>query len=250
MRRPKAVIFDLDETLSASFQPLSAEMVALLSALVDLVPVAIMTGAGFERISAEALAQMPHLSGNLSIFPNSSSQCYLYDGGAWHLEYNHLLTETERTHIRAAMMECMQELDVIRETRAYGEQIIDREAQIAFTVVGLQAPQEVKMSWDPDGAKRHVIAEALKSKLDGFDILIGGASTIDVTRKDINKAYGVEWYGKRMGFKPEEMLYIGDALYEGGNDAVVIATGIETRSVSGPPETAKIIEELLKSCVS
>ena len=190
---------------------------------------------------------MPHLSGNLSIFPNSSSQCYLYDGGAWHLEYNHLLTEAERTRIRAVLAECIQELDVIRGTQAYGQQIVDREAQIAFTVVGLNAPQEIKMSWDPGGAKRHVIAETLKSKLDGFDILIGGASTIDVTRKDINKAYGVLWYAKRIGFKPEEMLYIGDALYEGGNDAVVIPTGIETRSVTGPTDTALIMDELLEA---
>jgi hypothetical protein len=42
------------------------------------------------------------------------------------------------------------------------------------------------------------------------------------------------------------MLFVGDALYPGGNDEVVISTGAQTRSTSGPPETNKIIEELLK----
>jgi len=42
------------------------------------------------------------------------------------------------------------------------------------------------------------------------------------------------------------MLYVGDALKEGGNDSVVIETGIRTQEVSGPQETAKVIEEVLK----
>jgi hypothetical protein len=42
-----------------------------------------------------------------------------------------------------------------------------------------------------------------------------------------------------------EMLYIGDALDDGGNDSVVIGTGIKTHEVFGPKETAGIIEEIL-----
>ena len=248
MQCPKAAIFDLDETLAESFQAPSPHMAAILSALLDLIPVAIITGAGYERIRTQVLAQMPRVSSNLYLFPNSSTQCYLYADGVWRLEYNHLLRDDERAHIKSAIHECMQEIDIIRDTRSYGEQIVDREAQIAFTIVGLDAPQDIKMSWDTEGSKRHVIAEALKSKLQGFDVLIGGASTIDITRKDVNKSYGVEWLSKRLGFKPQEMLYIGDALYEGGNDAVVIPTGIQTLSVTDPNETAKIIEELLTIC--
>ena len=41
------------------------------------------------------------------------------------------------------------------------------------------------------------------------------------------------------------MLYLGDALYAGGNDSVVIPTGIQTRQVNGPDDTAGIIDELL-----
>ena len=31
---------------------------------------------------------------------------------------------------------------------------VDREAQIAYAAVGLEAPFEVKKAWDPDQAKR------------------------------------------------------------------------------------------------
>jgi phosphomannomutase len=41
------------------------------------------------------------------------------------------------------------------------------------------------------------------------------------------------------------MLYIGDALFPGGNDEIVKETGIETRQVGGPAETTEVIEEML-----
>ena len=43
------------------------------------------------------------------------------------------------------------------------------------------------------------------------------------------------------------MLYVGDALEEGGNDSVVIPTGVKTQEVFGPEETAKVIEEILST---
>ena len=45
-----------------------------------------------------------------------------------------------------------------------------------------------------------------------------------------------------------EMLYVGDALYEGGNDYVVVPTGIRTMQTKGPSDTARIIDELLEAC--
>ena len=245
---PSAVLFDLDETLAPSFQRPSPPMIQLLATLLERVPLAIISGAGFDRIERDVLAHMPNVSSNLYVFPNSSSQCYTYHDGAWHMEYNHALSNDERNTIKRAIADCMHELSVIKETPSYGAQVIDREAQIAFTVVGLDAPKDLKYTWDPTGNKRRTIVDALKAKLNGFDILTGGASTIDITRKDVNKAYGVEWLSKRLGISVSKMLYVGDALYEGGNDAVVIPTGIQTRMVSGPDETAKIVDKLLQVC--
>ena len=44
------------------------------------------------------------------------------------------------------------------------------------------------------------------------------------------------------------MLFVGDAIYEGGNDFVVAESGVQTRSTSGPEETLGIIEELIAAC--
>ncbi|HEY4516575.1 MAG TPA: HAD-IIB family hydrolase [Candidatus Paceibacterota bacterium] len=247
MSCPKAILFDLDETLAESFQPPTPTMIERLSRLASVRPVAIISGAGFARIEQDVLSRFPD-SGRLYLFPNSSTQCYTFQNGTWEMEYNLALTEDERQHIKAALGEALEQLPLLKETPHYGIQISDREAQVAFTAVGLDAPPDVKAGWDPDRAKRRAVVEYLRHKIPDFDILIGGASTIDVTHKGINKTHGVRWFAEHLHLSISEVLYVGDALYPGGNDHVVIETGIQTRATSGPEETLKIIDELLIAC--
>lgn len=248
MQCPKAIIFDLDETLAVSFQPPSTEILARLTALQKLLPIAIMSGAGLDRIQRDVIAHLPEQPTNLMLFPNSTSQCYRFEDNEWKEVYSHVLTAEERTHIKSILAVALTEHDDLKNNTVYGEQIIDREAQIAFAGIGMDAPTEVKAAWDPTAEKRLRIARSLHEQLPEFDILIGGASTIDITRKDTNKSYGVRWYSEHLQTAPETMLYVGDALYQGGNDEVVILTGVQTRSVAGPKETPAIIDEILTAC--
>jgi hypothetical protein len=41
------------------------------------------------------------------------------------------------------------------------------------------------------------------------------------------------------------MLFIGDAIFPGGNDYAVKETGVKCTETSGPAHTLKIIEEIL-----
>jgi hypothetical protein len=43
-----------------------------------------------------------------------------------------------------------------------------------------------------------------------------------------------------------DMLFVGDAIYPGGNDYAALKTGVEYVKVSGPNETKKVIRFLLK----
>ena len=67
-------------------------------------------------------------------------------------------------------------------------------------------------------------------------------------KKGVNKSIGVLWLSKHLDIPAADMLYVGDAFYEGGNDAAVIPTGVQTRDTSGPAETLTIIDDLLTSC--
>lgn len=242
-------MFDLDETLAESFHPPTETMLEKLADLSRIVPFAIISGAGLDRIERDVLSRLTQADmSRISIFPNSGSQGFSWSGDNWQEEYNTNLTAEERDRIKSVIEQCIEELPLVKESPHFGERIADREAQIAFTVLGVDAPQDIKVVWDPDVAKRRLVKKYLEERLPEFEILTGGSSTVDITPKGIDKANGVAWYAKKLGVSPGEMFYVGDTLYEGGNDAVVIPTGIQTRLVSGPEETERIVEELLAVC--
>jgi len=247
---PRAILFDLDETLAESFQAPSPEILERFQRLLALVPLAIITGGSFARIEHDFLTKMSDNKdlSRLFLFPNSSAECYLYKNGSWDIEYAAPpLTPEEKDLITRTLEQTIEEIPEFRDTQYYGKRIVDREVQMAYTVVGLDAPQEVKMAWDPDRSKRLHFCEVLGAKLPGFEVLVGGASTVDVTHKGVDKSYGVRWLSQRLAIPVPEMLYIGDALFPGGNDYVVIPTGIQTHIVPGPSETMKIMDDLLAS---
>jgi len=152
--------------------------------------------------------------------------------------YNNELTEGERVRIKRAIEESVAETGALKGVVPHGPQMIDRGAQIAFAAIGIDASDESKKSWDVDKTKRKKLRKTLRKKIPGFEILIGGRTT----------THGVRWLSRHLDIKPKEMLYVGDALYPGGNDAAVIPTGIRTISTSGPVETESIIDDLQKAC--
>jgi HAD superfamily hydrolase (TIGR01484 family) len=247
---PRAAIFDLDDTLAESFKAPADSVLRKLCALLEHIPVAIMTGAGFKRMESQflpTLAAAPRAD-RFYLFPNSSAQCYIHEQGVWQLAYNLALSEEERIHIKEVIQKTLDGNEELKNIAHFGERMFDREAQVAYTPVGIEAPLEVKQTWDPGGIKRKTLWKTLKEAMPEFEILLGGTTTIDITRKGINKAHGVGWLSEHLGIPASEMLYVGDAFYDDGNDAVVIPTGIKTKSVSGPVETEAIIDELLKAC--
>src|SRR5581483_8481820 len=145
-----------------------------------------------------------------------------------------------------AITECVRESKFKEPEKLWGEQIEDRGAEISFSALGQQAPVEEKEKWHTYyEVERKKLYQALIKKLPGLSIAEGGLTTIDITRKDINKSFGVRKLPSLTNITIPEMLYVGDALEEGGNDSVVKQTGIKTHEVLGPQETAKCIEEIV-----
>ena len=72
-------------------------------------------------------------------------------------------------------------------------------------------------------------------------------TSIDITRKGINKGHGVLELSLHTEIPVSQMIYVGDALFEGGNDSSVIPTGIDTVEVKNPLETHKVIMDIVNS---
>jgi phosphomannomutase len=250
MRCPKAVLFDLDNTVAESFQPPAPEVAKGLSALLKRMPVAIMSGASFERMEKDLLSALPadaDLS-RLYLFSDTAAQCYVCENGAWSSVYKFAFTKEEHGKIMRACKEAIGETGVLKDAPRWGDLFLSRDTQITFSGLGVDAPKDAKREWDNDSSKRTKLKKALDEKLAGLDIRISGRTAIDITRAGIDKAYGVRWLAKHLGFAPSEMLFVGDALFPGGNDAIVIPTGIQTVEVAGPHETAEVIDSIISMC--
>ena len=131
------------------------------------------------------------------------------------------------------------------EAEPWGEILEDRGSQITFSALGQQAPREAKHTWDPDGAKRAALRDAVAARLPGLEVRSGGSTSIDVTRAGIDKAFGIRALTERTGIPLSEMLFYGDRLDEGGNDYPVRAIGVPSVAVEGWEDTADKLDALL-----
>ena len=101
------------------------------------------------------------------------------------------------------------------------------------------------MKWDPDFAKRKKIKTILDTLIPEFSVRLGGATSIDVTKPGIDKAYGIGKLRDILGIRLKEMIYVGDALFPGGNDYPAKQAGVISIPVRDPNETKRVIETII-----
>ncbi|HVB19734.1 MAG TPA: HAD-IIB family hydrolase [Candidatus Paceibacterota bacterium] len=246
----QAIIFDLDGTLTESKSPLTAEMGEALARLFEKMPVAVMSGGSYTQFQKQFLGGIPQKANlkNLYLFPTSASQCYLWKDGSWQSRYANPFTPEEKSRVLGALTEALRETGLDKPPpKLWGEQTEDRGSQITWSALGQQAPIGEKQSWDPERKKRAPLQATLIARLPGFSVRVNATNSIDITREGITKAYGVRKFSEILGVPISNMLYVGDALFPGGNDEIVKESGIATHQVSGPAETARIIESVLSS---
>ena len=240
----RLIAFDLDGTLADSKQAIDAEMRLALSRLTKTAIVAIMSGGDwpqFEEQLVSNLAADTDLA-RLFLLPTSGTKLYRFDG-AWRLAYAELFSAEERLNILNALNDNVAAMDWSGDP-SWGKKIEDRGSQITFSGLGQQAPLEAKRAWDPDFSKRKLLQASLAPLLPGFAVNVGGSTSIDITRAGIDKAYGIRKLAKAAEVPIEDMIFIGDALYPGGNDFPVRAAGVDTIAIRDVTETKRVIEAI------
>ena len=180
----------------------------------------------------------------LHLMPTCGTRYYRWQGRGWELQYAEDLTEDEKARSIAALEAAARELGLWAD-EPWGEIIEDRGSQITFSALGQQAPVDVKMAWDPDGAKKRALAEHVASRLPDLEVRGGGSTSIDITRKGIDKAYGVAKLLDVLGAGVDDLLFIGDRLDEGGNDYPVYAMGVRSVAVHGWEQTLDTVNRLV-----
>ncbi|TVV75121.1 HAD-IIB family hydrolase [Sphingomonas solaris] len=239
------VAFDLDGTLAESKQPLGEAMGEALADLLGVAHIAVISGGDWPQFEKQVASRLPARADldRLWLMPTTGTKLYRHDG-KWAPVYAELFDEQQRKDIIAAFDASLAATGFTPE-QSWGERIEDRGSQITFSALGQQAPLKEKEHWDPDFAKRKIIQADLRQRLPGLSINIGGATSIDITREGVDKAYGLKKLSAASGIALEAMMFIGDAIFPGGNDYPAKELGLDTVRVRDPEETLSVIAAIV-----
>lgn len=246
---PRLIAFDLDDTLAPSKSPLDPRMAQLLADLLQVAEVCVISGGQFAQFRDQVIARLPeHLPEGalerLHLMPTCGTQYYRWDGAAWARQYAEDLTDQERSAALAAVEEEAKRLGYW-EQETWGDILEDRGSQITFSALGQSAPVDAKKAWDPTGEKKNALRAAVQERLPGLEVRSGGSTSIDITRRGIDKAYGMTRLAELTGIPFDRMLFVGDRLDPEGNDFPVVALGVPTHAVEGWEQTADLVAGLL-----
>ncbi len=250
MTSPALVAFDLDDTLAPSKGAISPRIAAQLLSLLETVDVAIISGGNEEQFRSQVIARLGDADAaavaRLHLLPTCGTRYLRHDGTDFAPLYAHDLSADEKHAALSALREEAERLG-LWEAEPWGEILEDRGSQITFSALGQKAPRDAKHAWDPDGAKREALRDAVAARVPGLEVRSGGSTSIDITRAGIDKAYGMQQLAEHTGIALGAMLFYGDRLDEGGNDYPVLALGVPSVAVDGWEDTADKLDELLKT---
>jgi HAD superfamily hydrolase (TIGR01484 family) len=253
----KLIAFDLDGTLAPSKSTLPKRMAELLNQLMAKFDVCIISGGKYELFQKQVLSQLtnsPELLRRLHLMPTSGTRYFSYDVASknWYLQYAEDFSPEQKEKIIKALAEGLEESGH-KADKIYGEIIEDRDSQITLSILGQDIVAElgdegvrIKEAWDPDGKKKLALRSIIAPKIPEFEVRAAGATSIDVTRPGIDKAYGMQKLMKATGLEKEDILYFGDKIMEGGNDYAVKKMGIDCIAVKNWEDTAYGVEAIVK----
>ncbi|KAL3470863.1 HAD-like domain-containing protein [Aspergillus californicus] len=246
------VAFDLDGTLALSKQPLDNEMAEALASLLQVAHVAIISGGDWPQFEKQIAARLPPHADRSKLFllPTTGTKLYSFsaESNEWKRIYADLFTETQKSLILSAFDAALAATGFAPE-ETWGARIEDRGSQITFSALGQEAPLIAKEKWDPDFAKRKVIQADLWKQLPDMSVNLGGATSVDITKKGVDKAYGLRRLSELSKIALEEMMFIGDAIFPGGNDYPAFELGLKTVKVKNPDGTLAAIAAIV-ACLS
>jgi HAD superfamily hydrolase (TIGR01484 family) len=241
----KLIVFDLDGTLAESKSSLDSEMATLLNSLLGIVKVSVISGGNWSQFEKQVLATLSHDERlkNLSLLPTCGTKFYKYDS-AWKKLYSEDFTDEEKKKIVGSLKQATGSPD-LKPEQTWGDIIEDRGSQITFSGLGQQAPLEEKKKWDAQFIKRKKIKGLLDKLIPEFSVRLGGATSIDVTKPGIDKGYGIRKLRDVLGVAIPEMIFVGDAVFPGGNDYPAKEAGALSIEVKDPHETKRVIEAIV-----
>lgn len=243
----KLIVFDMDGTLTESKMPIDSEMAVLLAGLLKKKKVGIVGGGAFERFETQVVAGLPRDANleNLFVLPLNGGSFYQYKNGGWQNVYSLQLSAEEKEKVREAFKKIFAGIGYVPPERIYGEQIEDRGSQITFSALGQNAPLDEKTEWSQQhDSDRLNMALRLQNHLPDMEVRVAGLTSIDITRKGIDKKFAIEKLAEYLKISVQDTLFVGDAFEPDGNDSPALESGAECFRIGSVQDTKDLINHI------
>ena len=242
----KAIIFDMDGTLSESRQPISDEMIDCLRKIPNSYKKYLVTGSDMAKIE-EQIPEDVLLEVFDKVFACNGTRVFNtrldLDDETRPIEPEliHSVTlkdfysDSDLNHIVNTLLKLAHETHTKIKTGTFIEW---RDSQINFSVVGRNCTTEQRedyIKWDKKSKERKKLVEQLEDKFQGWGLSfrLGGQISIDITRQGWDKSYAFS----NISEKPEDCVFFGDKIVPGGNDYDIAVLCGKYHDVQGAADT-------------
>ena len=263
MTEKQVFVFDVDDTIAESCQPIGPKFVRVMRYLQeqdkDLV---FISGSTVDQIN-EQLDPFTSIVGRKNgvhvlgtsgtqyqaLYPRSPLAPYFMRRITY---YKETLSQSHQDLVINELKKIVK-LNNIETMTTEEDQIQNRESQITLSCLGRHAPSQDKKAYDPTRVKRAQYVDAIYSALNKetipkFDVKIGGTTSIDITYAGRTKAWGFKKFLEQPGhqdIKRSDCIFFGDQLQLGGNDHSMREI-MDCIEVVSPEDTMNHISRIMK----
>lgn len=252
----KTILFDIDGTLTEPRKHISAEMIEILYKLIQKnILIGLVTGSNFDYINEQILSEInlkPYkidFYKNLLLLPCNGTKKYVFKSNKWELEYSaELKKEIDNKNYNKLIRKLLKfERKFINKYNPVitGNFISYRESMINWCPIGRDSKDlerkafielDKKYNYRKNKIKelnRFFAANKIK-----FNVAYGGDTSFDIFPTGWNKTYAIKHFNNK-----EEIYFIGDRCYEGGNDfELYLLLKDKSYATNSPEDTIKILK--------
>ena len=209
----KAFAFDLDGTLTQHKTQLDEKNRAVLEKLASRYTL-LMVGAGTCMRIHRQLGGFP-----IDVIGNYGMQYAQYKDGALVQVRDDVCTGTDRKRVEEIVARFREK----HGFTSFRGDSVEYHASGCLTIplLGTQARQDDKLSFDPDRSRRRAIYREVCELFFNYNVFVGGSSSFDMAPKPFNKYYALDLWCRENGLDHGEVVFVGDDYGLGGNDESV-----------------------------
>ncbi|MBY0539120.1 HAD-IIB family hydrolase [Patescibacteria group bacterium] len=227
------LFFDLDGTVTPSRSLIEVPMVESMKKILE-------SGRDVIIVSGAEVKQALYQTGGMPFVYLGQNGNHAYDEKQKQDLWREYLTDSEKEEVFAHIRSIPRTWEVPDEN----DLVEDRNSQISYSLLGHHADKAMKSAFDPGGKIRQELLAKYPFVSDSMQVVIGGTTCFDYIKKGFHKGRNVAKLIAERGWKKEECIYVGDALYPGGNDETVIGV-IDIQAIENPAGTVQFLQSVL-----